>query len=104
MARVKEITLTTSPTMVVAGDYIKASASITVEIEEGEDYQESLDNTVTLLKDAYKRTLLAEMHNITAVQKHEGRASLVRWLKKETGYVSKTRSTKKKKRRTTGSK
>ena len=82
MAIVKEITLTTSPTVVIGNDYIKAGASITFTIEEDDAYDEEIDQAIELLKDAYRHALLAELQAITQIQKKESRIRIVKWLKR----------------------
>lgn len=79
--KVKEVTLTTSPTVVINGDYIKAGASITFTVDSDDDYAESITDATELLKDAYRRSLLAEMQSITAIQKRQTRVRIVKWLK-----------------------
>lgn len=92
--RVKEITLTTSPTVVVANDYIKAGASITMLVDEGEE-EEAIATGTKLLNKAYKHALLAELRNVTSIQKRESRKVLIAWLKKDISNGKEESDTKK---------
>lgn len=80
--QVTELTLSTSPTVVISGDYVKAGASITVALEEGDTVEAVADEVRPLLSAAYRRALLVEMTNISSIQKRDSRVSLVKWLRR----------------------
>lgn len=80
--QVKEITLTTSPTVVIGGDYIKAGASVTVLVADEDNLSDEIEQTTEILKSAYRHALLAEIQAVTAVSKRETRVRIVKWLRR----------------------
>lgn len=80
MARVTSITLSVNPTVVVGGDYLKASASMTVSIEEGEDPVKVATESQPVLKDLYVRALESELYAITLSRKRDRTSTLVKYL------------------------
>ena len=81
---IEEITLTTQPTVVVAGDYLKAGASITLRMDKDSDFEAVVKQAVEKLDVLYKHALLCEARNITAIQKRDSRKALISFLRKAT--------------------
>lgn len=79
--KVKEIVLSTGPTLVIAGDYIKASSTITISLDDGEDVESATKKGLDLLKNIYYRNLLLEISNVNSISKRKTRLRLATWLK-----------------------
>lgn len=80
--RVKELTVSIGPTLNLFGDYIKATASVTVEVAEGDDLKtvEAFAQKAALRN--YKKTLSSELRIVTDVEKADSRADLIKMLTK----------------------
>lgn len=79
--RVKDITLSTNPTIVVGTMYIKAGASVTLTLDDNDNTEEALEKGKEMLVEAYRRAIFVEMSNINSVMKRETRVRIIRWLK-----------------------
>lgn len=62
--KIKEITLSTGPTVKINRDYYKANCSIVVEIDQNKDYKKEIDLAMVQLNKLYARTLLCEIVNV----------------------------------------
>lgn len=86
MSKIVSITLSTNPTIVIADTYLKAGASITVNLEDGDEYADVMVHAQELLSAAYHHALLSEVKCATSAQKKRTMRSLVRFLERSTGY------------------